>query len=682
MFSRLLIANRGEIACRVLSTAQRMGIHCIAIHSEADASALHVRLADEAYCVGASRPAESYLNIDAVLEAARLSGAEAVHPGYGFLSENADFSDACASQGLVFVGPDAAAIRAMGRKDAAKSLMEDAGVPVVPGYHGTSQDFAVFAEQAERIGFPLLVKASAGGGGRGMRRVDHPDALEKAVEAAAREARGAFGDGDLLLERYLEPARHVEVQVFGDSHGNFLHLFDRDCSIQRRHQKVVEEAPAPGLGAELREQMAAAALRAARAIDYRGAGTVEFIVGASVGAPGEPAPLLESAEFYFMEMNTRLQVEHPVTEFITGQDLVEWQLRVAAGEPLPCEQGDLDVRGHAIEVRLCAEDPAKRFLPSPGRIEHLRFPDTSEELRVDTGFVEGDVVSPFYDNLLAKVVASGPDRDTARRRLVAAMGDVEVAGAVCNGTFLRDVVALDAFANAQVHTGFLAQHEKALKREATPSVRALAAAALCVLRGRESVARQRAAQSSDPWSPWEATDAFRLSAPGREVLCLCAPKGEVLAEIAVVSEGPGWRVEISGESHSLAGEGPDPEGALWVRLDDAAFPARLWRSGEDLHLWLDGVYSRFLLPEPAVAEEGDVAPGGAVVSSLPGRVARILVEAGSRVRRGDVLLVVEAMKMEHEIRAPSEGVVRSVACAAGEPVEEGVTLVELEVAKV
>ena len=427
--------------------------------------------------------------------------------------------------------------------------------------------------------------------------------------------------------------------------------------------------------------MAAAALRAARAIDYRGAGTVEFILDASVGASGEPASLLETADFYFMEMNTRLQVEHPVTEFITGQDLVEWQLRVAAGEPLPCEQSDLEVRGHAIEVRLCAEDPAKRFLPSPGRIEHLRFPDTSSELRVDTGFVEGDAVSPFYDNLLAKVVAAGSDRDSARRRLVAALGDVEVAGAVCNATFLRDVVGLVAFANAQLHTGFLAQHAKALKREAVPSERALAAAALCVLRGRESAALQRAGESSDRWSPWAATDAFRLSTPGREVLCLCSPKGETLAEIPVFTEAPGWRIEIAGRSHALAGEGLDRGGALRVRLDGASFPARFSRRGEHLHLWLDGVYSHFLLPEPVIAEEGEVATGGGVVSALPGRVARILVEPGTRVRRGDVLLVVEAMKMEHEIRAPAEGEVRSIACALGEAVEEGVALVELEVAK-
>ncbi len=676
MFERLLIANRGEIACRILKSARRLGIHCIAIHSEVDAGALHVRLADEAHCVGGPRPAESYLCIDAVLKAAQRSGAEAVHPGYGFLSENADFAEACAAAGLVFVGPGAAAIRSMGRKDAAKQLMEGAGVPVVPGYHGESQDFDVLAGEAARIGFPLLVKASAGGGGRGMRRVDHPDALEKALAGASREATSAFGDGDLLLERFVEPARHVEVQVFGDSQGNFVHLFDRDCSIQRRHQKLIEEAPAPGLGEGLREEMADAALCAARTIDYQGAGTVEFILDA--GASGETGGGIEVADFYFMEMNTRLQVEHPVTEFITGQDLVEWQLRVAAGEPLPCAQEDLHVRGHAIEARLCAEDPAKRFLPSPGLLEHLRVPEAGPQLRVDGGFVEGDAVSPFYDNLLAKVVASGADRESARRRLVSALGEVEVVGPVCNATYLRDVAAHPAFASGQVHTGFLEQHEKELRREEAPSPRTLAAAVLYLLRARESGAHERAAVSADRWSPWEATDGFRLSTPARETLCLRSPKGEILAEVDVLTDSAGWRMEVSGRVSALSGEGPDDDGSLWVRLDGEGFPARASRRDEHLHLWLDGVYTHLLLPVPKIAEEGQVPAGGGVVSALPGRVVRVLVEPGARVRRGDVLLVVEAMKMEHEIRAPADGEVRSIACSPGDAVEEGVALVELE----
>ena len=673
MIQKLLIANRGEIACRIIRTAREMGIATVAVYSDADARALHVRQADEAVHIGPSPAAESYLLGEKIIAAAQQTGAEAIHPGYGFLSENAGFAQAVIDAGLIWVGPKPSSIEAMGLKDAAKKLMRAAGVPVTPGYEGENQSVERLKQEADAIGYPVLIKAVAGGGGKGMRKVDAAADFEAMLESCRREAKASFSNDEVLLEKWITSPRHIEVQVFGDSHGNVVHLFERDCSLQRRHQKVIEEAPAPGMDDTTREDICAAAVRAAKAVDYEGAGTIEFIADASEG--------LRADRIFFMEMNTRLQVEHPVTEFITGQDLVEWQLRVAAGEPLPCAQEDLHVRGHAIEARLCAEDPAKRFLPSPGLLEHLRLPEVGPELRVDGGFVAGDAVSPFYDNLLAKVAASGADRESARRRLVAALGEVEVVGPVCNASYLRDVAAHPAFSSGQVHTGFLEMHEKDLRREKAPSPRTLAAAVLCLLRAREAGAHERAAATSDRWSPWQATDGFRLSTPARETLCLRSPKGETLAEVDVLTDSAGWRMEVSGRLAALGGEGPDRDGALWVRLDGEGFPARASRRDEHLHLWLDGVYTHFLVPVPKIAEEGQLPAGGGVVSALPGRVVRVLVEPGARVRRGDVLLVVEAMKMEHELRAPADGEVLSIACSPGDAVEEGVTLVELETAQ-
>ena len=450
MFSKILIANRGEIACRVIRTARRMGIATVAVYSDADAGALHVAMADAARHIGPPAARESYLNIDAVVTAARDSGSQAVHPGYGFLSENADFAEACVAAGLVFIGPPAEAIRAMGSKAAAKAQMQAHGVPVVPGYHGDEQDQARLAAEAERIGFPVLIKASAGGGGRGMRIVEKADDFARALDGAKREAAGAFGDDRVLLERYLEEPRHIEVQVFGDHHGNIVHLYERDCSIQRRHQKVIEEAPAPGLDSKRRHAMGQAAVEAARAVGYVGAGTIEFIA--------------EADAFYFMEMNTRLQVEHPVTEAVTGLDLVEWQLRVAAGETLPFQQEEILQRGHAIELRLYAENPDRGFLPATGILHGLRFPE-GEGVRVDTGVREGDAVTPFYDPLIAKIIAYGENRETARLRLVRALGDTAVLGLATNLGFLARVVTDADFAAGALDTGFIERRRETLLPE-------------------------------------------------------------------------------------------------------------------------------------------------------------------------------------------------------------------------
>ncbi|MDX1576797.1 MAG: acetyl-CoA carboxylase biotin carboxylase subunit, partial [Kiloniellales bacterium] len=498
MFERLLIANRGEIACRVVRTAKRLALRTIAVYSEADKNALHVALADEAEPIGPPAAAESYLNIEAVLVAAKASRAEAVHPGYGFLSENPDFAEACAAAGLVFVGPPAEAIRAMGSKDRAKVLMERAGVPVLPGYNGRAQSTKALERAAAKLGYPLLIKPSAGGGGKGMRRVDRAADLGPALDGARREAAAAFGDARVILERFLARPRHIEVQIFADQRGRALHLFERDCSIQRRHQKVIEEAPAPGLSAKLRAAMGRAAVAAARAIGYVGAGTVEFLV--------------DGKSFYFMEMNTRLQVEHPVTEMITGHDLVEWQLRVAAGEALPCGQGDLAITGHAIEARLYAEDPARDFLPAPGRLERLRFPKEGRHLRIDSGVREGDEISHYYDPMIAKLIVAGKDRPAAVARLTRALAATEISGVATNLAFLERIAAHADYRAGRIDTVFVERHgESLLPADGLVSDEALALASLAVLLRREAEARAAARASDDPYSPWQETDGWRLN---------------------------------------------------------------------------------------------------------------------------------------------------------------------------
>jgi 3-methylcrotonyl-CoA carboxylase alpha subunit len=626
VFRKILIANRGEIACRIIATARRLGMATVAVYSDADRNALHVRLADEAHRIGPAPARESYLNGEAILAAAKVARAEAIHPGYGFLSENEAFTAACARAALVFVGPSPQAIAAMGDKAAAKRLMEKAGVPLVPGYHGEGQEPALLAREAARLGFPVLIKPSAGGGGKGMRVVADAARFSEALEAAQREAKAAFGDPRVLLERYLERPRHIEVQVFGDSRGNVLHLFERDCSVQRRHQKVLEEAPAPRFSR--RDEIGATAVSAARAIRYTGAGTVEFIA--------EP-----DGRFYFMEMNTRLQVEHPVTELITGLDLVELQLRVAAGEPLPFRQDELKIDGHAIEARVYAEDPARDFLPSTGRLAHLAFP---EGVRVDTGVEAGSEISSWYDPMLAKVIAHGRDRTEALHRLRAALAATEVAGVATNVEFLRRICESRAFREADLDTHLIERHRDELLAPRRPlPAEVLQAAAEAELRHEESGARAHARRSGDPRSPWHAVDGWRLN-------------GESRHEFVFVHEGAEHRVRV------------DPS---------ANIHARCVRVGRNWHVFHEGEHWTLALRDPLAGLDLDAA-SGSLAAPMPGRVVKLLVEPGAKVAKGQALLILEAMKMEHTIVAPAEGTVAEVHCAEGEQVLEGIELIRLE----
>ena len=666
MFDTLLIANRGEIACRVIRTARRLGLRSVAVYSEADADALHVRLADEARLIGPAPAAESYLNISEVIEAARLSGAQALHPGYGFLAENAEFAAACAEAGLTFVGPPPDAIRAMGSKSEAKTRMEQAGVPLVPGYHGASQDLAVLERSARVVGYPVLIKASAGGGGKGMRVVEQPMDFDAAVAAARREAAAAFGDDRVLVEKYLTHPRHIEIQVFADSHGNTLHLFERDCSIQRRHQKVLEEAPAPGLTPERRAEMGAAAVAAARAIGYVGAGTVEFIVARD--------------DFYFMEMNTRLQVEHPVTEMITGHDLVEWQLRVAAGEPLPCGQDELALRGHAIEARLYAEDPARGFLPATGRLVHLRLPETGPRVRVDSGVQLGDAVTVHYDPLLAKLVVWGEDRPTALRRLAAALAGTQVVGVTTNLAFLAAVAAHPAYRAGELDTGFIDRRGAELITSGGPVTdRVLALASLAVLRQRAAEAEAQAQRSGDPHSPWHQTTGWRLNVETHSRLVFRDVFRDEEREIAVtVHYRPdGYRLELPGGEIAARGR-LAASGDLVAELAGHQVRATVVRQGHELAVLIGAELHRLVLHDPLALVGAAEAGGGRLTAPMPGRVTEVHVKPGVRVARGAPLLVLEAMKMEHTIAAPADGRVTAVHYDAGALVEEGAELLALD----
>ena len=648
MFNTLLIANRGEIACRVIRTARRMGIRTVAVYSDADANALHVSMADEAHRLGPAPARESYLNIPAILAAAQASGAQAVHPGYGFLSENAAFAEACAEAGLTFVGPPPSAIRAMGGKSQAKALMEEAGVPLVPGYHGEDQSPATLQEAADAIGYPVLIKASAGGGGKGMRVVDSQAAFPAALEGAKREAASSFGDDRVLVEKYLTRPRHIEIQVFADSHGTCLSLFERDCSIQRRHQKVIEEAPAPGMSTTMRRAMGEAATAAARAVGYVGAGTVEFIA--------------EGEKFHFMEMNTRLQVEHPVTEAITGLDLVEWQLRVAAGEKLPLTQDQLAIHGHAVEVRLYAEDPAAGYLPSVGTLAHLRLP---EGIRVDAGVREGDRITPDYDPMIAKLIAHGPDRATALAKLSAALAQTEVVGVQTNLALLRAIATHPGFAGGEFDTGFLARHPEIAAGDPTLPPIAIAAAALSVLRTRA----QSALTPTDPHSPWSAQDSWRPNLPGHQSIHLRHADSPI--EITARPAAEAWHLAWDGTAHLATAHGNN-----LIRLGQATARATVIEQGPRRIVVLDGTNHAFDLIDPLAPPDTISAGAGRVIAPIPGRVARLLVAPGDTVAKGQVLLVLEAMKMELPLAAARDGTISSLRCAEGEMVEEGVELVE------
>jgi 3-methylcrotonyl-CoA carboxylase alpha subunit len=667
MFDKILIANRGEIACRVIKTARRLGIATVAVYSEADANARHVALADEAWPIGPAPARQSYLVGARIIEAAKASGAQAVHPGYGFLSENADFADSCAAAGLVFIGPPPTSIRAMGSKSAAKALMARANVPLVPGYHGDAQDHATLTAEAAGIGYPVLIKASAGGGGKGMRIVTDPKDLVASIDGAKREALASFGNDHVLIEKYLTQPRHIEIQVFADTHGNCVSLFERDCSIQRRHQKVLEEAPAPGLDPGRRRTMGEAAIAAARAVGYVGAGTVEFIA--------------EGGEFFFMEMNTRLQVEHPVTEMITGQDLVEWQLRVAAGEPLPLRADEISITGHAIEARIYAEDPARDFLPSIGRLVHLRQPAESAHVRVDTGVREGDAITPNYDPMIAKLIVHGATRDQALRHLVAALGQYEVVGVDTNISLLRAIAGHPAFAAAQLDTGFIARHAADLAPAPTsPATRSavVAAAAAHLL---AELARTRAAEvaaSADPHSPWADTDAWRLNGDGHQDLFLRID-GEVKPLRTHPRTGGPFRLEFEGQSLEILAQ-DDTDGTI-LRIDGVVHRLRTVRHGNDLVVIVGGRNHVVTPVDPLAPPRTDSAGDDRVTAPIPARVTRILVSPGDTVRKGAPLLVLEAMKMEITLAAPLDGVIETIRHAVDDMVEAGAELVTFAIEK-
>ena len=655
MFRKILIANRGEIACRVIRTARRMGVATVAVHSDADRDALHVAMADEAVRIGPAEAAKSYLNIPAIVEAARASGAEAVHPGYGFLSENPEFVEAVEAAGLVFIGPSANAIRAMGLKDAAKALMEKAGVPVVPGYHGERQEPSFLAGEAEAIGYPVLIKARAGGGGKGMRKVERPEDFVAALESARREAESAFGDGRVLVEKYMAKPRHIEVQVFGDGHGNVVHLFERDCSLQRRHQKVIEEAPAPGMTAEMRAAMGAAAVRAAAAIGYSGAGTVEFIADVSEG--------LRQDRFHFMEMNTRLQVEHPVTEAITGLDLVEWQLRVAAGEPLPKRQDELSIDGWAFEARLYAESPARDFLPATGRLSVFDMP---EGARVDSGVRAGDVVTPYYDPMIAKVVTHGRTRAEALARLEGALAECRVAGVTTNAGFLARLCRLPAFAEGDVDTGLIGRAGADLLAEPEASEEAFALAALAAL-------GLLAAPSGD--DPWQHLRGFRLWGEAVQTVFLDHGGAEHALRVTMRGEGR-FRVEHEGVATDLRIASSDGR-AIRVQFDGHTLPATVHREARAIAVFFAGHGHAFVIAEEE-GHQGEAAGGDRLSAPMPGLVRIVSAGPGARVKKGDPLVTMEAMKMELVLAAPRDGVVSAVPVAPGDQVAEGALLLSLE----
>ncbi|KIL04769.1 3-methylcrotonyl-CoA carboxylase [Stutzerimonas stutzeri] len=641
----LLVANRGEIACRVMRTAKVLGLTTVAVHSAIDAEARHAREADIRVDLGGAKPADSYLLVDKLIEAAKASGAQAIHPGYGFLSENAGFARACDAAGLIFLGPPASAIDAMGSKSAAKALMETAGVPLVPGYHGEAQDYETFRAAAEVIGYPVLLKAAAGGGGKGMKVVERESELAEALASAQREAQAAFGDARMLVEKYVLKPRHVEIQVFADGHGNCLYLNERDCSIQRRHQKVVEEAPAPGLSAELRRAMGEAAVKAAKAIGYVGAGTVEFLLDAR-------------GEFFFMEMNTRLQVEHPVTEAITGLDLVAWQIRVARGEPLPISQDEVPLNGHAIEVRLYAEDPDNDFLPATGTLDLYREAADGPGRRVDSGVAEGDTVSPFYDPMLGKLIAWGENREQARQRLLAMLAETAVGGVKTNLAFLRRVLAHPAFANAELDTGFIARHQGELlppQGELPESFWQLAASAF--VQGEAERVR-----SDDPHSPWQSKSGWRAGLPAETDLALSCSEAQQVVRLRPASAP---KAQLIGEQ-------------LVVEQDGLHRQYRAIRRGDSLYLEWDGELRCVQRVDPIAEAEASHAHHGGLTAPMNGSIVRVLVEAGQHVEAGAALVVLEAMKMEHSIRAPQAGVVKGLYCSEGELVSEGTALVELE----
>jgi len=675
VITKLLVANRGEIACRVITGARALGIATVAVYSDADRNARHVAMADEARHIGPPAARESYLKGEAILAAALECGANAIHPGYGFLSENEDFAAACEKAGVVFVGPTPSAIAAMGDKSAAKALMEKAGVPLVPGYHGDNQDPAFLAKEAERIGYPVLIKASAGGGGKGMRVVTKSSEFDGALAGAQREAKAAFGDDRVLIERYLSRPRHIEIQVFGDTLGNVIHLFERDCSVQRRHQKVLEEAPAPGMTPERRKQMGDAAVAAAKAIGYVGAGTVEFIAESTLDSAGALC-----GRFYFMEMNTRLQVEHPVTEMITGLDLVQWQLHVAAGLPLPLRQDEVTIHGHAIEARIYAENAAKGFLPSTGTLRRLRAPRgiefrvAREPVRVDSGVREGDSITPHYDPMIAKLICWGETRDLALARMRRALADYEIVGVTSNVAFLGRIASSKAFSSADLDTGLIERSREELFPAVKPAPDAiLAVAAFAELTFEQAQVRRQALASPDPHSPWYSVDGWRLNQGSHHRFAFS--EGKSKHDVVVDFLPKGYALRIDQREYALEGASLGDD-RFAVSLGGRSLSAGAVRDGNTWHVFAGGEHWKLEI----VAEDHDVsqAAGGSLVAPMPGKIIAVSVKSGQSVSRGAALMILEAMKMEHTIAAPRDGKVGEVFFKPGDQVNEGAELLKLE----
>lgn len=672
MFSKILIANRGEIACRVAATARRLGVRTVAVYSDADAGAKHVMACDEAVHIGGSAPRDSYLQWERIIAAAKAAGAQAIHPGYGFLSENEAFADACAKEGLVFIGPPSSAILAMGLKAESKRLMEKAGVPLVPGYHGADQDPAMLRHEADRIGYPVLIKASAGGGGKGMRVVEKSEDFAAALASCQREARNSFGSDAVLVEKYVLRPRHIEIQVFGDTHGNCVYLFERDCSVQRRHQKVLEEAPAPGMTPELRQQMGLAAVAAAKAVNYVGAGTVEFIVE-QPGGYERP----QDMRFFFMEMNTRLQVEHPVTEAITGLDLVEWQLRVASGEPLPLKQDELRMHGHAIEARICAETPDNQFLPATGRLDVYRKPEAVSfergAVRFDDGVREGDAISPFYDSMVAKLIVHGATRAEALAKLDAALAQTRIVGLSTNVQFLRHVAGSAAFASAQLDTALIPREAQVLFQQDRVG-RPLAVAAAVA----QTLLAERATEGADPFSRRDGWRPFGLTVRRFDFEYL----GESLqAQLSYLHDGALLLTagEVSGPL--VFTTLPTDSGTLMdLSFNDQRQTVQTWQRDELVHVFCD-LGATVITEIDALAHAGEAAAdGGRLTAPMPGKVVSFSVKAGDAVKKGQALAVMEAMKMEHTIAAPADGTVAELLYAPGDQVAEGAELLKISVA--